>query len=457
MHNAIRREAVRFSILTALAGTAITACGPTLTDPQRPLASNPQSVPPPYAVIDGEAVPVPEIEMGDPQTIAAILDEGTHRNRVMDHLDQLCVQIGPRLTASTALEDANRWTADQFESWGLQNVELQEWDSATLRFDRGPSTGRIVEASGEAGDEIAEIRSLEFTTLSWAPGTDGPLRGPVVRMPTTLAELDAVSDQLTGSWVLIGQNAMGREGIRGIGRAMAARHVQNAEFRQMIERGETVARPDVDARPDDGITGDWSGTASGPAIPGDGTEFIMSLVLQPNGTVTGTAGLPALGFNEQIIEGSFADGILSYIWPTPIGDRPMSFAVRGGSVDVQMPDEGGNGVYTFAADLEPVEAADPQAIERFIAFSVIQSEPAGFLSSSRDERVWTTSVKRGEDLLRMTRADVGQDVEVNIRDSDYRWINSDLADGREVTVEFDLPHSFEDGPIPLYNTIAEIP
>ena len=82
------------------------------------------------------------------------------------------------------------------------------------------------------------------------------------------------------------------------------------------------------------------------------------------------------------------------------------------------------------------------------------SRSFAFVSSSRDERVWTTSVKRGSDLLNLTRTDVGQDVEVNVRDSDYRWINSDLADGRDVHVEFDLSHSFQDGPIPLYNTIA---
>src|SRR5262249_36794011 len=49
-----------------------------------------------------------------------------------------------------------------------------------------------------------------------------------------------------------------------------------------------------------------------------------------------------------------------------------------------------------------------------------------------------------------------QDLEVVVRHSDYDCMNSRLADGQRVDAEFDLKNSFVKGPIPVYDTIAEI-
>src|SRR5690606_17780882 len=50
-----------------------------------------------------------------------------------------------------------------------------------------------------------------------------------------------------------------------------------------------------------------------------------------------------------------------------------------------------------------------------------------------------------------------KDVEIQVRQSDYDYMNSRLADGMKIEVEVDLQHTFTNGPIPVYNTIAEIP
>ncbi|MEM8757079.1 MAG: M20/M25/M40 family metallo-hydrolase [Planctomycetota bacterium] len=411
----------------------------------------------PYAVIDGKAVPVPDIEMGDPATVDAILALGTSDNRVMDHLRHLCLNIGSRLTASTALQEANDWSVGQFEAWGLSNVENRQWATASLRFDRGPSSGtvhiRTIEGDVETFDQV---RDLEFSTLSWAPGTDGPTRGPVVAMPTTLEQLEAARGSFGGAWVLHSPYQGGRQGIRGVGRAMAARHLLKAEIRQMMARGE---RPTFTSDPDfrdDGVSGTWLGTAEGPAVPGGTQDYRMEIALADDGTVTGRAGLPALGFMSTMQDPAIDDGVLTFTWVTPAGERAMVFPLFGGSTVLEQIDDADGERYRFTAELQP-PSVDPSKLEKYITHAILTENPAGFISSSRDERVWTTSVKRGQDLLELTREDVGRDMEVNIRDSDYRWINSDLADGQDVFVEFDLPHSFEDGPIPLYNTIAEIP
>ncbi len=403
-----------------------------------------------YAVLDGQVVNVPAIQLGDEAAIKAILREGKKNNKVMDHLRHLALEIGPRLTASAALEQANMWSAEQFAGWGLANVENRQWGSATVRFDRGPSTGAVVRISDDGSSRVE--REIEFTTLSFAAGTDGPVRGHVVLMPTTLEELEAVQDRLDGAWILHSRYQGGREGIRGVGGQMVARHELRLQTRQAIESGEAAELPTAPAYPDDTLSGLWKGTITGPAIPTRTTEMTIDVRLGEDGTPSGQVGLPAFGFINDLIEPSYADGIFAFTWNTPDGPRPITLAPQGEAIEYEFEDE--DGVYTIDLTREVQPEFDYDA---YIMQQVLAQNPAGFMSSSRDERVWTTAIKRGMALFGMDIADVGQDPEVSIRDSDYRYINSELADGQDVTVEFDLDHRISEGPFPLYNTIAEIP
>jgi len=127
--------------------------------------------------------------------VMAILDEGKNRNQVMEHLRHLTTQIGPRLTGSTRAKTANEWAAEQFRSWGLENVEVREWGTIPAGFDRGPSYGRIVAPRGAD-------REIEFTWPAWSPGTNGPVRGSVYREPASQEEFDAIAANLMGAWIL---------------------------------------------------------------------------------------------------------------------------------------------------------------------------------------------------------------------------------------------------------------
>lgn len=91
------------------------------------------------------------------------------------------------------------------------------------------------------------------------------------------------------------------------------------------------------------------------------------------------------------------------------------------------------------------------AIDERVIFDGI----AGFIVTPKDERdrVWTTGLK---DWRTRPLADIIPDVEVFVRLSDYDFINSRMADGEDVIVEFNLDHRLTAGPIPVYNTIAEI-
>lgn len=291
------------------------------------------------SVIEGKETPAPAIDMGDDETILRLLDEGKNRNQVLAHLRHLTQEIGPRLTGSRRVTTANEWCRDQYTAWGLTNAHLEEWGTMATQFNRGPSSGKLMlkverrrrDADNEnAKTEYETLREFELSTMAWTRGTDGPVRGPVIREPATEEEYEAVKDKLKGAWVLL--------------------RPPSSAARQGIRRG-------------------------------------------PRGWLE-----MAVNTRDKVAEG------------TSIDELPVSQ-------------------------------------------KIIFSGAAGFITTSRDERVWTSSVPRWRERK---PADVLPDLHVMIRGSDYDALNSRLADAEPVEVEFNLNHELVEGPIPCYNTIAEI-
>lgn len=289
------------------------------------------------AVIDGKEVPAPVMDMGDEAVLKRILDEGKNRNQVMDHLRHLTKNIGPRLTTSAKLEEANRWCEQNYLAWGLENVRVEKWGEYPVRFDRGPSRAQVLlrrERKDDAGDvtsvEFTPTRDMQFSTLAWTRGTDGPVRGPVIREPRTEEEFDAVRDQLKGAWILTkAPPAVGQRGIR----SRLSDH-----FQRRMEARKKVA-----------------------------------------------------------------------------------------------------------------EGTDPSelSISQRVAFEGV----AGWLTTTRDERVWTGGAPGWSER---PLGEIPNDVHLVIRLSDYDFINSRLADKDPIEVEVDAQHQLVEGPIPVFNTFAEI-
>ncbi|MGH7242452.1 MAG: M20/M25/M40 family metallo-hydrolase [Phycisphaerales bacterium] len=323
------------------------------------------------SMVDGKEVPVPAIEMGDDAMTMKIIQEGALRSQVMDTLKAIAVERGPRLTGSENLRKAQDWASQSFREWGLTNVHLEQWGTVGVGFDRGPSSGTIYiarpmrpetrpgvntrdPAPAAAGTPTAEAakdapkeepkpepkiewnkaREVELTALSWSIGTNGPVRGTVIREPKDDAEFQAVKGELKGSWVLL--QAPPALGMRGIRSMMSARYDMRKEARKKVAEGKPVSE-------------------------------------------------------------------------LPIAER--------------------------------------------LAFEPI----AGYISSSRDERVWTGAVAGWRDLTIADRDSFDDDQpHVQVRLSDYDFLNSRLADGEKVEVEFNLDHHFKAGPVPVHNVIAEI-
>src|SRR5213596_1353077 len=101
---------------------------------------------------------------------AKILAEIHDYSEAAQNLEYLSDNIGPRLTGSPQLKEANDWTAEQMKKYGLVNVHLEPWTIAHS-WTRGTAKARIV-APAE--------HPLTIASAGWAPGTPGAVRGPVV-------------------------------------------------------------------------------------------------------------------------------------------------------------------------------------------------------------------------------------------------------------------------------------
>ena len=68
----------------------------------------------------------------DADTLNRIADEGFNRGQVVPLIEHLTDKIGPRLTNSPNIRDAEKWTQSMFKSWGLSDVRAEGFE-----FGRG--------------------------------------------------------------------------------------------------------------------------------------------------------------------------------------------------------------------------------------------------------------------------------------------------------------------------------
>ena len=138
------------------------------------------------AVLALSALPLRAEEPVDLSMMTRIRDEGLHHSQVMDTLFQLTDVIGPRLTGSPQAKQANEWTRDQFTRWGLVNAHLEGYP-----FGRGWSFSAC---------QVRMVSPRPAVLLAlpkaWTPGTNGTLRGPVMRVKAeTPEDLDGLQRQ----------------------------------------------------------------------------------------------------------------------------------------------------------------------------------------------------------------------------------------------------------------------
>jgi carboxypeptidase Q len=134
-------------------------------------------------------------ERVDLSVVERIRDEGLNRSQVEELARHLTDVIGPRLTGSPAMKQANEWSAQLFREWGLSNVVVQPWGEFGRGWERVSYAGRTTQPF---------VQPLNAQPLAWTGSTRGAQEGPVVAVQAVTP--DDLRRQyrglLRGAWVL---------------------------------------------------------------------------------------------------------------------------------------------------------------------------------------------------------------------------------------------------------------
>lgn len=139
-------------------------------------------------------------ERVDLSVVERIREEGTARSQIEQLARHLNDVIGPRLTGSTGMKNANEWTAQQFRGWGLQNVAVEPWGEFGRGWERVSYAGRITQPF---------VQPLIAQPLAWSGSTRGSAAGPVVAIRAITPEelIRDYSGKLRGTWIMATEHA----------------------------------------------------------------------------------------------------------------------------------------------------------------------------------------------------------------------------------------------------------
>nr|WP_317892792.1 M20/M25/M40 family metallo-hydrolase [uncultured Sphingomonas sp.] len=157
----------------------------------------------------------------DRDAVTRIIDEGTNQSEVMPIAQHLTDVIGPRLTNSPGMRQAEEWTQSKFREWGLKNVHKEGFE-----FGRGWS---IVSSSVR----MVTPRPIQLTAIpiAWTPGTNGTVTAPVIVAPMSKeADFARYRGQLAGKIVMVTQPDTGSEPDRPAFRRLSQQELADQDF-----------------------------------------------------------------------------------------------------------------------------------------------------------------------------------------------------------------------------------
>jgi hypothetical protein len=132
----------------------------------------------------------------DLDMVNKIRDEGFNRSEVMESLRMLTDEIGPRLPASPGMRAASKWTVEQLQAWGIEDVYLEGFE-----FGRGWSTQR-----SEIHMTSPRQTQLYGLPIAWHPGTGGVLEGEIIYAPIgSEDDFEEWEGKLKGKMVLVSE------------------------------------------------------------------------------------------------------------------------------------------------------------------------------------------------------------------------------------------------------------
>jgi len=139
-------------------------------------------------------LPAQATQQAEPDAVNRIMDEGFNRSELPQIAAYLTDRIGGRMTNSPQMRQAEKWTQEQYRSWGLKDVHLEGFE-----FGRGWSIG-----NSSVRMVTPRVKVLRSIPIAWTPPTEGALTAPVVLAPM-LRERDFAKWQgkLAGKIVLV--------------------------------------------------------------------------------------------------------------------------------------------------------------------------------------------------------------------------------------------------------------
>lgn len=138
--------------------------------------------------------PLAAAEPVDLEMVSRIREEGFRRSQVMKTVRHLTDEIGPRVTGSPQMKEANEWTRKQLADWGLANAHLEGYP-----FGRGWSFSR-------ASVHMLRPHQAPLFALpkGYTPGTEGPVRGTLFKVKIeSEKDLEQYKGKLAGKIVLL--------------------------------------------------------------------------------------------------------------------------------------------------------------------------------------------------------------------------------------------------------------
>lgn len=124
----------------------------------------------------------------------ALIAEVASRSEMQRNLEELCDDIGPRMTGTPSLRRAQEWAMRKLSDYGASHVRLEAY-ALGRPWQRGAAHARLLNASG--------VR-LNVLQKAWTTGTRGTLRADVALLDAkTLAGFNAALPGLKGKIVLV--------------------------------------------------------------------------------------------------------------------------------------------------------------------------------------------------------------------------------------------------------------
>lgn len=132
----------------------------------------------------------------DLEVINQIKDEELHRSQVMQTVSYLTDVIGPRVTGSPGLRNAQQYAIDRLAGWGIAGGRREPW---------GRDFGRGWSLEGFTANMIAPSFSpLIAYPKAWSPPTNGLIRGEAIFFDVkTESDLLKYKGRLKGKIVLL--------------------------------------------------------------------------------------------------------------------------------------------------------------------------------------------------------------------------------------------------------------